>query len=422
MGEVNVEPSQAAVKVPVETRTALRGMSASVRVELDQLEALISDASDLFRDTNHTLLSLVRSANQEVVAAAALGLRQRFLELEEGLIKLRLVPLAELLQRAATRGRRIAERQLGKEVEFEIVGEGVGIDKSLADAIADPLLHLVRNAVGHGIEDREERIATGKNATGTVKLAAFSEGSRIYISVSDDGRGIDPDRVAAAASRLGIVDETTRLTMDQCLRLIFRPGFSTTKEVSELSGRGIGLDVVDRAMEQAGGEVRVATEPGAGTTFGMILPAALALVETVIVRSDNQFYCIECARVADRGSLDESDSTKIPDNGFIDWRGERLPLLRVRELLGHSAGDDRKNARAVIVWQALDHRGGRARGRDRFVLVFDAIIGQQETLVRSLGRHGARWPGVSGAAELLDGQVALVLNVEELLEGLQTPA
>ncbi|HVS22066.1 MAG TPA: ATP-binding protein, partial [Pyrinomonadaceae bacterium] len=275
---VKIETPAIVEKAPVETSNAQSATfdpRASVRVELDQLDELISDASELFRDTNNALVSFAGPANKEAVEAAASHLRRRFVELEERLIKLRLIPLADILERAAARAGRIAARQLEKEVEFEIVGGEVEIDKSLADAIAEPLLHLVRNAVGHGIETPEERNAAGKSATGKVKLAAFNEGSRIQISVSDDGRGIDLNRIASAASAHGIADQGSTLTMDQCLRLIFRPGFSTTTEVSELSGRGIGLDVVDRAMAQAGGEVRVVTEAGAGTTFVMILPAAL---------------------------------------------------------------------------------------------------------------------------------------------------
>jgi two-component system chemotaxis sensor kinase CheA len=291
----------------------------------------------------------------------------------------------------------------------------VGIDTTLADAIAEPLLHLVRNAVGHGIETPEERIAAGKQPMGKVKLAAFSEGSLIHISISDDGRGIDLDRVVAAASKRGIADQGPTFTMDQGLRLIFRPGFSTMTEVSELSGRGIGLDIVDRAMEQAGGEVRVATEPGVGTTFAMILPAALALVECVIVRSAEQFYCIESSRASSLGSLEEGRLKGIAADGLMNWQGEELPFVRLRNLLAQPYDVDPHGRHSLVVWQVAEHRAPKAAGHNRCALLVDDIAGQQETLVRSLGRHAARWPGVSGAAELLDGNVALVLDLGELM-------
>jgi two-component system chemotaxis sensor kinase CheA len=343
-------------------------------------------------------------------------LRRRFVELEERLIKLRLVPAGEVLSRAAARGGRIAARRLGKEVEFEIVGGEVGIDKSLADTIADPLLHLVRNAVTHGIESPEERAAAGKNPVGQIKLAAFNEGSRIHLTVTDDGRGIDWEKVVAAAAAHGIGTDASYLSTDQCLRLIFRPGFSTTTTVSELSGRGIGLDVVDRAMEQAGGEVRVATQIGAGTTFAMIMPATLALVQCLLVQSGDQLYAIESAGV----SGEPTATTESIDNGDrVAWQGESLPLLHLSRLLGQENGSG--TGGTMIVWQAQNNGADAAsnEGTNRYAVVVDTARGHQETLVRSLGRHAARWSGVCGAAELFDGNVALVLDLEELIRNSQ---
>ncbi len=426
--ELKIEPFTAAANLlpgtppPPIAPSSLPGESVSVRVELDELDQLISETSELFRDTSNALASLSAPANKTTVNAGAARLRRRFLELEERLIKLRLVPCAEIFERTAARAGRIAARQLGKQVEFEIEGGDVGIDKSLADTMAEPLLHLVRNAVGHGIESPEARIAAGKDPTGKVKLAAFNEGSHIHVTVTDDGHGIDSQRIVAAANEHGIANNAASLTIDECLRLIFRPGFSTASEVSELSGRGIGLDVVDRAMEQAGGAVRVATEAGVGTTFVMILPAALALVDCVIVRSDDQFYGIRSARVADHRFLDAPELKKISGANTIDWKGEQLPVLSLRSLLSQADDEeDGHRGRDLIVWQADTSRPARSRSLDRFALIVDAISGKQETLVRGLGRHAARWPGVSGAAELLDGNVALVLDVEQLIEARVTP-
>jgi len=332
------------------------------------------------------------------------------------------VPCAEVFERTAVRAGQTAARQLGKQVEFEIEGCDVGIDKSLADVIAEPLLHLVRNAVGHGIESAGARIAAGKSAIGKVKLAAFNEGSHIHIAVTDDGRGIDLDRIANSATIHGIVNSGEDLSMDQCLRLIFRPGFSSASEVSELSGRGIGLDIVDRAMEQAGGQVRVATEAGVGTTFVMILPAALAVVDCVLVRSADQVYGIRSARVADHRSLDPSELANIVSTNTIHWNGQELPVLSLRSLLSQAEDEaDGPHERELIVCQADADRPARSRGLDQFALIVDSVYGKQETLVRGLGRHAARWLGVSGAAELLDGNVALVLDVDHLTEAQSYP-
>jgi two-component system chemotaxis sensor kinase CheA len=381
------------------------GESTSVRVEMKQIDELISNAGELFRHTTNALLSLGASGNKPAVDAVSAHLRQWFIELEERLIKLRLVPAGEILERAAARAGRIAARQMGKQVEFEIAGGDVGIDKSLADTIADPLFHLVRNAVTHGIETPEERVASGKSTTGKVRLAAFNEGSRIHITVTDDGRGIDWDRIAAAAAEHGIASGGLELSPDQCLRLIFRPGFSTAPTVSELSGRGIGLDVVDRAMEPAGGEVRVATERGTGTTFAMIMPATLALVQCLLVQSGDQLYAIESAGV-------------IETRTNVDLQAESLPLLHLRALLGQTARPE--TPVSVVVWRAPGNGAapgpGGKKGNHRYALVVDGIRGKQETLVRSLGRHAARWAGVCGATELFDGNVALVLDLGELIK------
>ena len=425
--ELKIEPSAAGETfstdtVPSIAPPALPVEGVTVRVWLGELEQLISETSELFRETTNALESLSGPANKPAVDIAGARLRRRCVQLEERLIKLRLVPCAEVFERTATRAGQTVARQLGKQVEFEIEGRNVGIDKSLADAIAEPLLHLVRNAVGHGIESPEARIAAGKSAIGKVKLAAFNEGSHIHIAVTDDGRGIDLDRIVNSATEHGIANSGEGLSMDQCLRLIFRPGFSTASEVSELSGRGIGLEVVDRAMEQAGGQVRVATEPGAGTTFVMILPAALALVDCVLVSSDDQVFGIRSARVADHHSLEPPELANISSTSTIDWKGQQLPVLSLRRLLSQAEDEaDGQPERNLIVCQPDPNRPARSRGRDRFALIVDSVYGKQETLVRGLGRHAARWLGVSGATELLDGNVALVLDVEHLIEAQVNP-
>ncbi|HYR74430.1 MAG TPA: ATP-binding protein [Pyrinomonadaceae bacterium] len=418
--ELRIEPSivparQSAAPSLGLLRSTGEGATASVRIELGRLNELISDASELFRETNRALSSVDAPLQGKGVEATGARLRRQFVELEERMIKLRLVPCAEILERAATRAGRIAARQLGKQVEFEIAGSEVGIDSALADMLAEPLLHLVRNAVSHGIESPEERTAAGKPTTGRVKLAAFSEASRIHITVSDDGRGIDLDRIAEAAREQGIANGAS-LTMDQCLRLIFRPGFSTTAEVSELSGRGIGLDVVDRAMEQAGGEARVATEPGAGTTFVMILPAGLALVRCQTVRCGQRYYGIGSGRVIGGRLLEASELAEILSSRIVDWEGENLAVFLLPDLISESSEAITSAKNSLLVWQADHHRPARAGVPDRVALVVDSIEAEHETLVRSLGRHAARWHGVAGAAQLSDGNVALILDVEELIK------
>ena len=388
--------------------------AASVRVALNQLDELTSVVTDLLRDTTNALSALQNTAAADATGSTASNLRSRFVHLEERLIKLRLVPLSDLLNGVAARAGRVAARQLGRDIEFEIIGGNVGIDKSLADLVAEPLMHLVRNAVSHGIETPEERRATGKSPNGSVKLHGFSEGSRIYIVVSDDGRGIDFMQVAEAATRQGIVGRPEDLTSDQALRLIFRPGFSTTQDASVLSGRGVGLEIVDRAMTQAGGEVRLTSEPGKGATFVMMIPATLALVPCVVVRGDKQFYCFDSSVVADRVNLSEGQIS--PDAQRVEWQGENLRLLRLSNLLAGTDGAAPDCPRAMLVCKPSEHRPAPATHQNHVAIAVDAIAGQQETLVRSLGPHSNLWHGISGAAEMLDGSVALMVDLARLIE------
>ena len=388
---------KAASKQPAEEKPAAKTAldEASVRVEMKQLNELISTAGELYRQTSNALATLGADSKIEADGTAGKDLRGRFSDLEERLINLRLVPISEILERAASFAGRIAARTMGKEVEFEIDGGDVGIEKSLADVLADPLFHLVRNAVTHGIEKPDERKVSGKNPVGRVRLTAANHSGRIHIVVTDDGRGINVDRVVAAAAEHGIGGP--QLSPDQCLRLIFRPGFSTSDELSELSGRGIGLEIVDRAMDLAGGEVRVATESGVGARFAMIVPAALSMLPCVLVRSGEQTYAIDAAYL-DQSQRDLS---------------EALPVLQLASLL---AQGDRNNGDrgAMIVWRSSSYSISRNGGR-KYRIGIDAVVGMQELLVRSLGRYAARWPGLCGAAELVDGTIALVLDLNEFI-------
>ncbi|MFN2578389.1 MAG: chemotaxis protein CheA [Pyrinomonadaceae bacterium] len=398
------------------TRATDRGGAAAVSIQLAQLDDLIFSAGELARQAANALASVSGPAPARVVESTTRDLRMRFVAFEERLIKLRLVPAGEVLQRAAARGGRIAVRELGKEVKFEIKGADVGIEKSLADVIADPLLHLVRNAITHGIETPDERRAAEKNPTGLVTLEAANYSGRLQVTVTDDGRGIELDRVLAAAAQQGI--SSTELSEDQCLRLIFRPGFSTSRELSDMSGRGIGLDVVDRAMDVAGGEVRVATEKGAGTIVAMIVPAALSLAKCVIVRCGEQLYAIDAASVSDSSVASGSRS------GDDAYDPGDLPLVNLTSIVGLSrdqARDHKSEGNAFVIWRRPPSLKNVGNGIPGYRIAVDEIVATQEILIRGLGRHAYRWVGICGAAEMFDGPVALVLDLPELIKrGLET--
>ncbi|HEX3559252.1 MAG TPA: ATP-binding protein [Pyrinomonadaceae bacterium] len=396
-------------------------LTTPVRVSLEELDDIIWSAHGLFAEAARALdLASPPGAQREESESHAADIRRRFVELEERLTGLRMVPLRATLERVARAGRTVA-RASGKSVEFEVAGGDVRLDKSLADRIAEPLLHLLRNAVDHGIETAQERRAAGKPESGRVRVEATAEGSRVMLRVSDDGRGVDAEMVARVAAARGLVAPGARLREEQALRLIFRPGFSTAARTSLISGRGVGLEVVERAVEETGGEVRVRTERGRGTSFELRLSTTLALLDSLIVRSSGHGYCVDAARVVETGHAEHEDITSDGARQSLRWRGRDLPLARLDELLGQRAGEEAGAGAAARLAFFVARAGGRRdEGEEdedgRVAVVVDSWEAHTQALVRGLGRHATRWRGVGGATELSDGTVALVLDLPRLLE------
>ncbi len=322
-----------------------------------------------------------------------------------------MVSLASTLQRALRMGR-TAARLAGKEIDFEVAGKDLRLDKVLADALADPLIHLVRNAVDHGIEPADERVRLGKERRGKIRIEAISEGAQSRIRVSDDGRGIDPLLVSTAAVRLGIVTEPAPLDFERSVRLIFRAGFTTVTSATDVSGRGVGLDIVETAVEQVGGELRVSSKPAAGTTFEIRLPVTFGLLTATVLVANGNRYCIPANQILEIGAAREKTPTKKKRT-----KGDKAHPIELRELLGESATKKQLRKSAQLITCQLSELQKEANGESRNLvrLLVDEVKGTEEVLVRSLGRHGGRWYGVAGAAELRDGTIALVLDLPRLL-------
>lgn len=391
---------------------SLASLSNFVRTDLDKLDRLISSTHELLRTTSNALeLAL---SEQQLTAPARQELqkldkqiRSSFMSVEDELINLRMVSLGPTLQRAARAGR-AAARLADKEIDFEIVGVELLLDKLLVDVIGDPLIHLVRNAVDHGIESSETRVQAGKKPRGTVRIEAISEGSQSRLRVVDDGRGVDPLLVAEAALRLGISTSDLPLDIDSSLRLIFRPGFTTLGSVSIVSGRGVGLDVVETAVEQVGGELRVSSKPGRGTTFEIRLPVTFGLIATNVVVSAGNRYCIPAAQTLGIDAIEVIDGAS---------GANQLRQVSMRDLLGQpEEPEDSSSQLHLITCQYSDEGAGISNQEPKCLgIVVDRVEGPQEVLVRSLGRHAGRWYGIAGATELRDGTVALVLDLPRLL-------
>ncbi len=394
-----------------------------VRVPLRELDELVTATHELFTDTLAMLEQAGATGDDRagVAAQGARRLREDFAALEDRVMALRMQPLMPVLERAA-RAARIAARTAGKEIDLEVAGGEVRVDRSLAEQIGEPLLHLLRNAIDHGIETANERRAAGKPVRGRVRVEVGAEGSRVRVRVADDGRGVDAGRVARVAIAQGLLPEGTTVTEELALRLIFRPGFSTANRISDVSGRGVGLDVVEHALERAGGELRVRTVSGEGTTFELRVPLTLALVTVVMVRANGHAYAFDASHVIATAGIDPAAVTR-DDAGrcSLRWHGDELPLVSLPSLLegagGRCAGDPDKLLPVCIVRRERDDTNAwQSDGaQERFAIAVDGIEGEREALVRTLGRHATRWRGVSGAFEQRDGTVALLLDLPRLL-------
>ncbi|MEP6741748.1 MAG: ATP-binding protein [bacterium] len=399
-----------------DSTASVSALANFVRTDLEKLDHLISTTHELFRTTANAL-KLAVSAKQttrqrEQLRSIDETVRSSFMELENELINLRMVSLASTLQRAMRMGR-AAARSAGKEIDFEVAGKDLRVDKVLADALADPLIHLIRNAVDHGIESADERVRLGKERRGTIRIEAISQGAQSRIRVTDDGRGIDPILISKAALRLGIVTGPSELDFERSLRLIFRAGFTTLASATDVSGRGVGLDVVETAVEQVGGELRVSSKSAAGTTFEIRLPVTFGLLSATVVVSRGNRYCIPASQILNVDPVRDAKPGKTKRTN-----GNNAQPINLSELLGQSSAkkQSRKTAQLITCQLSDVERDTQGAAQNPVRIIVDKIEGAEEVLVRSLGRHGGRWYGVAGAAELRDGTVALVLDLPRLFQ------
>ena len=405
-----------------ESRSSTSG-SHFIHTDLDELDRLISSTHELFRLTTRTLdlaQNTLPRAEGQTFDQLAREIRRSFLSVEDEMISLRMVSVGPVLNRAARAGR-AAARLSNKQVDFAVVGSDLRLDKLLCDAIADPLVHLVRNAVDHGIEHPEARAESGKAIRGKVVIEAANEGSRMRVRVMDDGRGVDPEAVARAATQLGIIEDS-EVDMHRSLRLIFRPGFSTLSEASAVSGRGVGLDIVETEVERVGGEVRVSSEPGQHSLFEIRLPVTFSLLDSTIVRAGANRYCLDSRQIIKAEQIAGSEiQTNDVAELLLSEKGT-LPLVRLREVLKVAGSSKPDSELSVITCELPLRLAGETgelfethKGKRLIGLVVDSVTGTEEVLVRNLGRHAGRWYGVAGATELRDGTTALVLDLPRLL-------
>lgn len=328
-------------------------------------------------------------------------------DLQRSVMKIRMVPVDQLFRRFPRTVRDVA-RQCGKEVELVVRGGDTDLDKGILDALAEPLTHLLRNAIGHGIETSAHRIAASKPPQGTLRLSAYHQGNQVVIEVSDDGAGIEVEKVRQRASAQGILkaEEATRLTETETLELIFRPGFSTADEITELSGRGIGLDVVQSVVSRLKGTVQIETQPGRGTTFRLRLPLTLAIIRALLFRVEQRLYALPLNAVAEITRTTEAEIHEVEQYEVLQLRKDVLPLLRLGGV--PDRGPESAPRKAFVL--VINH------GERKFGLIVDELAGEEELVIKALDDQSITTDLVSGASILGDGRVVLILNLIALVE------
>ena len=390
------------VAKPVTNRT--------VRVDIEKLDALMNQVSELIIAKN-SLVS-ISSTDSGDFQNQSFHEQIEYLErittnLHESVMKVRMVPIESVVAKFPRMIRDLS-RKLDKKMELYMTGEDTELDRTVVDQIGDPLQHLLRNSADHGLEDNATRIAKGKPEVGSIFLNAFQEGNNVIIQVGDDGNGIDVEAVRSKAIERGVITEEQAETMSQkeIINLLFLPSFSMAKKITDISGRGVGLDVVKSNIEALGGDVEVKTELGVGTTFTVRLPLTLAIIQALMVEIRDEKYAIALGSISNIEDIPVKDIKYVEAQEVIHLRGKVIPLIRMDQVLDIEPKEEEPESLTVVIVQKGENLAG---------LVVDNLIGQQEIVIKSLGKYINHNKIISGATILGDGEVALILDVNVLM-------
>ncbi|QSO47033.1 chemotaxis protein CheA [Alicyclobacillus mengziensis] len=380
----------------------------AIRVDLEKLDTLMNLFSEFVIDKTRLESIAQRRADSELADTVS-HLSRIASELQDVVLKIRMVPLETVFNRFPRMVRDLA-KSLDKQVRFEVSGDDTELDRTLADEIGDPLVHLIRNALDHGLESPDERVAAGKSATGDIRLFAYQARNKVYIEISDDGRGIDRGRVLQKAIRNGQISasQAAALRDEQVYDFLFQSGFSTAEKVSDISGRGVGLDVVKSKIQSLGGDVRVESTVGAGSRFIIELPLTLSIMHAMLVGVGEETYAVPLGDIAHIVRIDDTDIQRVRDMDMVVFMDKLIPLISLPALLGTGSNLTKaKNGGAALGTPMLIVR----KGERLLALEVEEFVGQQEIVIKSLGTYFKTLPtGVAGATILGDGRVALILD------------
>lgn len=392
--------------------TAAAGGQASIRVDLDRIDKLINVVGELVIQQAMLAQSVAECgmAASSTVKVGLEDLEQLSREIQDSVMAIRAQPVKSVFQRMPRLVREVAD-MTGKSVRLITEGESTEVDKTVVDRLAEPITHMIRNAIDHGLEDVEGRAAAGKPKEGIIRLAALHRSGRIVIEVSDDGRGINRERVRKIAVDRGLIAADANLSNEETDNLIFLPGFSTADTVSDISGRGVGMDVVRRSIQQLGGRISIASTPGKGSVFTMSLPLTLAVLDGMVVRAGGQTLLSPLSSIIESFTPKEGDLHRI---GARDWvirfRDRFLPLIDTGRVLGFSKPDSPEITGRDGIAIVVENEGG-----SQVALWVDDIQGQRQVVIKSLETNYRKVDGISAATILGDGRVALILDIDALV-------
>jgi len=408
----------------IEQAASLRSLTQTVRVDIRKLDHLMNIVGELaiVRSAFGRVAEKLRGEGQRKLAAELQRLHRNFDrrlgEMQDGILEVRMVPLGQVFDRLARVVRQIS-REVGKEIRLVITGAETEIDKLIVEELSDPLMHMIRNAIDHGIEPGQGRVEVGKPLAGTIALNAFQKGNHVMIEVEDDGRGINLSKLTEKAISLGKLtrSEAEEMSRDEMLALIFLPGLSTRESADDVSGRGVGMDIVKTNISKLGGVIDVHSESGIGTKMTITLPITLAIVSALLIQAGQHTLAMPLSSVSEAIAFDEAAVRLVDGREVITLRGQTLPLCRLDRLMEMESATDSASRRRFVVVAAL--------GQRRLGLVVDFLYGQEDIVIKPLGKSLAGVRGFAGATELGDQRVGLVLDaaglIEEVLAGAEAP-
>lgn len=409
--EVLFQPKRPSPQQQKRQEISMKSTTTTVRVDIDKLDRILNTigeltlAKDAVRRIGSELAERHRSSPLiRDVHRISHTFEKKLTDLQGEVLEIRMIPIGQIFSRLAQVIRRYS-KEVGKEIDLTLYGEDTELDKSIAEEIVDPLMHLVRNSIDHGIETGDERKAKGKREKGSIVLKAFQKGNHVVIEVIDDGRGINVEKIKKKAIEKGLLEADTEIEEREIINLVFTPGFSTKEVASEISGRGVGLDVVKERLSALGGFTEISTESDIGTAFTLTLPITLAIVKALIIKVGKHTFAIPLTAISETVEIEHKNIQTIEWKDVYYIRGELLPIVSIGKIFNIETNKSDKSFAVVVGF-----------GNRRLGLLVDEILGQPEIVIKSLGEYLKGLSGFAGAAEIGKHEVILVLDVESIIE------